>query len=106
MNQDSKTRATTAARMLTAAILRDDQNGFDFISDTITAEGLHGHFETEDGEPFETADEFLSSLMAETLGTPLDDTKTNRPAAWSPSAGGQNPARLWGAAFAQSPVTR
>jgi hypothetical protein len=75
--QNQQTRATTALKLLQAAIDDDDQNCFDFLCDVIERDRLYLCFQSDDGEPIRNLAEFVADLGVEPEPRQVDRISAN-----------------------------
>jgi len=60
--QNQQTRASAALKLVKIAIQADDQECFDFLTQTIQREQLYVHYQTDAGEPIRNMDAFVADL--------------------------------------------
>ena len=60
--QDRATRAGVVLKILHGAIIRDNQDQFDFCCEVIDADQLYEFYETNDGEPVRSYADFAADV--------------------------------------------
>jgi hypothetical protein len=75
--QNQQTRATTALKLLQAAIDDDDQECFDFLCDVIERDRLYLCFQSDDGEAIRNMTDFVTDLGVEPESSQVDRISAN-----------------------------